>query len=102
MAGDFKAAGISLAAIGPEPLVELAKAHELCAGEEKRFPFPLYSDLSTNAFKAYRSYDDFEDLPLHGTFLIDGERRLRWMDVGPEPFQKPDFLLKEAKRLLGM
>ena len=102
MASDFEAAGISLAAIGPEPLVELAKAHELCAGDEKRFPFPLYSDLSTNAFKAYRSYDDFEDLPLHGTFLIDGERRLRWMDVGPEPFQKPDFLLKEAKRLLEM
>jgi peroxiredoxin len=102
MAGDFKSAGISLAAIGPEPLVELAKAHELCAGDEKHFPFPLYSDLSTKAFKAYRSYDDFEDLPLHGTFLIDTEGRLRWMDVGPEPFQKPDFLLKEAKRLLGM
>jgi peroxiredoxin len=102
MAGEFKSAGISLAAIGPEPLVELAKAHDLCAGEEKHFPFPLYSDFATTAFKNYRSYDDFEDLPLHGTFLIDTEGRLRWMDVGSEPFQKADFLLKEAKRLLGM
>ncbi len=102
VADKFKSAGIKLAAIGPEPLVELAKAHAFCDTPEKHFPFPLYSDPTSAAFKDYRSYDDFEGLPLHGTFLIDTEGRLRWMDVGSEPFQKADFLLKEAKRLLGM
>ena len=41
-------------------------------------------------------------MTLHGTFLIDPSGKLRWMDVGPEPFQDPKFLLEEAKRLLEM
>ena len=52
------------------------------------------------AFKAYRAYDDFEDMPLHGTFLIDGEGLIRWHDISYEPFLEPDFLLDEAKRIL--
>jgi len=99
---DFEQAGIELIAIGPESLTELAKAHELCSSGEKRFPFPLHSDLESASFKDYRAYDDFEGLPLHGIFLIDGKAKLRWMDVGPEPFQGIEFLLREAKRLLAM
>ena len=99
---DFEAAGIELAAISSEPLLELAKAHDLCAGEEKQFPFPLLADPTGAAFHAYRAHDDFEGIDMHGTFLIDGEGKLRWMDVGPEPFQDPEFLLEEAGRLLGM
>ena len=102
VASDFESAGIELVAIGPEPLAELAKAHDLCASDEKRFPFPLFSDLESGSFKDYRAYDDFEDMPLHGVFLIDGKGRMRWMDVGPEPFQDIPFLLRESKRLLSM
>ena len=76
----------------------------VAGGDENRRqrPFPLYSDPSGAAFGDYRSWDDFENLPLHGTFLIDGAGKLRWMDVGPEPFQEAGFLLEEAKRLLEM
>ena len=65
------------------------------------FPFPLVSDAELNVFKRYRCYDDFEKQPLHGTFLIDGAGRIRWQDISYEPFMDPDFVLKEAKRLLG-
>lgn len=33
--------------------------------------------------------------------LIDGEGRVRWGDIGHEPFMDVDFLLKECRRLLG-
>ena len=102
LASNFKESGIELVAVGPEPLAELAKAHDFCSSGEKRFPFPLFSDLESGSFKDYRAYDDFEDMPLHGIFLIDQKGRLRWMDAGPEPFQDISFLLRESKRLLSM
>ena len=53
-------------------------------------------------FKRYRAYDDFEDMPLHGTFLVDGDGRVRWQDVSYEPFMEWEFLLEESQRLLGL
>ena len=53
-------------------------------------------------FREWRSYDDFEDMPLHGTFLVDAEGLLRWSDISYEPFAEPEFLLKEAQRLLAV
>jgi|GEM_PF-2698281 len=40
---------------------------------------------------AFRAYDDFEDQPLHGTFLIDGQSRIRWSNISYQPFDKPGF-----------
>jgi hypothetical protein len=59
------------------------------------------SDAKLDVFKKYAAYDDFEKLPLHGTFLVDGRGRVRWQDVAAEPFNDPAFLLAEAKRLLA-
>ncbi len=66
------------------------------------FPFPLLSDAGLETFKAYRAFDDFENQPLHGTFLIDRDGLVRWQDISYEPFTDPDFLLKESKRLLEL
>jgi hypothetical protein len=38
------------------------------AKQAKDFPFPLVSDKSLTTFKAYRAYDDFEKMALHGNF----------------------------------
>ena len=59
----------------------------------------MYSKLEI--FKKYRCFDDFEKLTMHGTFLIDGDGMVRWQDISYEPFMNPDFVLKEARRLLN-
>jgi peroxiredoxin/tetratricopeptide (TPR) repeat protein len=94
-ARDFAAAGIELIAIGTDSPDTLKGADA-----DGKFPFTILSDRERTAFRAYRAFDDFEKMPLHGTVLIDASGRVRWMDVGPEPFTEPAFLLKEAQRLL--
>ncbi len=66
------------------------------------FPFPIVSDATLETFKSYRAYDDFENTPLHGSFLVDGRGLVRWQDISFEPFSDVDFLLHEAKRLLAL
>jgi len=66
------------------------------------FPFQLYSDEKQDAFRAFRAYDDFEDQPLHGVFVVDARGFIRWQHISFDPFMKPAFLLDEAKRLLAL
>ena len=40
-----------------------------------KFPMPMLADPKLDLFRLYRAYDDFEDVPLHGTFLIDAQGR---------------------------
>ena len=66
------------------------------------FPYPIVSNEKLDVFKAYRAYDDFEKMPLHGTFLVDGNGLVRWQDISYEPFTETKFLLDEARRLLKL
>lgn len=98
----FDEAGIDLIAVStdtPEGLKETLAGED---GKQSPFPFPLYSDSGLAAFKAFRAYDDFEEMPLHGTYLIDGGGRIRWLEISYQPFMKPDWLLEECKRLLAL
>jgi peroxiredoxin len=97
---DFAAAGISLAAISSDSLDSLRAAKEKLAPKET-ISFPLAADPELAVFKAYRAYDDFENMPLHATYLIDEQGLVRWHDVSYEPFLDVKFLLEESKRLLG-
>ena len=64
---------------------------------------PTSLPRSTRAsFRAWRCFDDFEGMPLHGTFLIDGDGKVRWQDVSFEPFTQLDWLLGESRRLLAL
>ena len=101
IAKDFQAQGISIVAVSTDSVDGLHKTVEK-AKQESGFPFPIVSDQSLETFKAYRAYDDFEQMPLHGTFLIDGEGKVRWQDIGFEPFSDLKFLLDESRRLLGL
>ena len=65
------------------------------------FPFLMVSDPELKAFQSYRAYDTFEQIALHGTFLVDREGFCRWHDISFEPFMDLDFLLAESKRLLS-
>ena len=55
-----------------------------------------------DVFKSFRCFDDFEGQPLHGTILVDGKGRIRWQDIGYEPFMDVGFLHEEATRLLAL
>jgi hypothetical protein len=68
----------------------------------QRISFPIVSDHAFDAFHAFRSFDDFENIPLHGTFLIDSNGLVRWQNISYQPFKDVNWLLEESKRLLGI
>ena len=96
---EFEQAGISLIAISTDSPDDLKKSHERYK-KDGVFPFPLVSDAGLVAFQQYQAFDDFEKVPLHGTFLIDGDGKIRWHDIGADPFMDANFVLKESRRLL--
>ena len=97
----YTAAGIEVVAVGDEAVsIAAAAVAELPA--ERRFPFPLLADPTRASFRQWRCFDDFEGMPLHGTFLVDGDGRVRWQDIGAEPFADVKWLLAESQRLLAL
>jgi hypothetical protein len=62
-------------------------------------PFRLLSDVSLETARRYKSYDDFEEMALHSTILIDKRGRVHWGRTGGDPFTDFDFLTKEIQRL---
>ncbi len=68
----------------------------LCEG--KPYPFPLLSDPQLTARHAYKTFDDFENLELHGTYFIDKTSRVRWFTTGSTPFTDLNFLKREVER----
>lgn len=97
---EFAEQGIDLVAIStdsPENLKQALKPYQ----EKGGFPFPLLSDAKLEVFKAYRLLD-FDDQPMHGTFLIDATGRIRRRNISDEPFNDPAFLLKDGKQLVSV
>ena len=99
MTDAFRDAGIEVVAIGTDTVADLAASQEGDKPDEA-YRFPILADPELDVFRAYRCHDDFEGMPLHGTFLIDGAGQIRWQDIGYEPFMDLGFLLGEAQRLL--
>ncbi|MFT5469854.1 MAG: peroxiredoxin [Verrucomicrobiales bacterium] len=103
----FAEAGIEILAVSTDTVEGLKLTYWLNSDEEDKekaenpFPFPLLSDSDLKAFRDFRAYDDFEEMALHGTFLIDQVGRIRWQNISFEPFMKPEFMLEESVRLLS-
>jgi peroxiredoxin/tetratricopeptide (TPR) repeat protein len=102
----FADPGLKVVAISTDPVsdtIVTLKTWQKDAGDSgAQLPLILLSDSAKDVFKAYRCFDDFENLPLHGTFLIDAAGLVRWQDIGPEPFMDVDFLVAESRRLLSL
>ena len=96
----FDALDIPVIAISTEDKDTLRDSLKVLEKGEK-FTIPLASDSTLTHFKQFGVHDDFEKMPLHGTFLIDPAGKVRWRDVSFQPFTNPQFVLEEAKRLLS-
>lgn len=99
-AAQFQQAGIQLMAISSEDVETLQQG--LAAYDSEPLHIPIHADPQLTAFKAYRCFDDFEQQPLHGTFLLDPRGRVLWQDIGYEPFLDVDFIFQESQRLLRL
>jgi peroxiredoxin/tetratricopeptide (TPR) repeat protein len=95
----YTKAGIPIVAISTDAASYLSKTSEQ-ASLPTGFPFPIVANPDLSQFKAYGAFDDFENQPLHGIFLLDGDQRIRWQDISFRPFDQPEWLLEEARRLL--
>lgn len=94
---EFARAGIELVGISIEAEDTLKAGVQ---NYDPPFPFPLLANSNLEVFKAYHVYDDFQRKAMHGTFVIDGQGRIRWHDIRHEPFMDVQFVLDEARRLL--
>jgi peroxiredoxin/tetratricopeptide (TPR) repeat protein len=93
----FKAMGVDIVAIGTD---DQATAQGLKSNTDGiKFPMPLLIDSGLRTFKAYRAYDDFEDQPLHGTFLIDSQGGVRFQNISYTPLMDVAFVKQEAERV---
>jgi peroxiredoxin/tetratricopeptide (TPR) repeat protein len=61
----------------------------------------LLSDREHANARRFTSYDDFEDIELHSTILIDSQGRVHWKRTGGDPFMDMNFLLQTLKRMNG-
>jgi len=92
-AGEFDRRGAVLLAVSGDAPEKNAGSEQLAG-----LPLRLLSDQGHDNARRFQAYDDFEDLELHATILIDGEGCVRWARVGGEPFTDVDFLLRELDR----
>jgi peroxiredoxin len=95
----FSEAGLTVIAVSVDPQSTVKK--HLDEYKPGPFPFLMLADDQEKVFQSFRTYDTFEHIPLHGTFLIDGQGFVRWHDVSFEPFMDVGFVLGESKRLLS-
>jgi peroxiredoxin len=63
------------------------------------FGVTLLSDNGHENARRFASFDDFEEIELHSTILIDTDGRIRWKRTGGDPFMNIDFLLREIARI---
>lgn len=82
---------LAVSSASPEKNKESQKLGSLCAR--------LLSDTDHANARRFTSFDDFEDMELHSTILIDSNGRVHWKRTGGDPFTDMEFLLKEVKRM---
>jgi peroxiredoxin len=82
---------LGVSSVSPEKNRESAKLGKLS--------MRLLSDHNHENARRFASYDDFEELELHSTILIDANGRVHWKRTGGKPFADVEFLLQSVKRM---
>jgi len=82
-------------AVSSTPSEKNAKATK----EFGELPVRLLSDSNHANARRFHSYDDFEDMEVHSTMLIDRKGRLYWANFGGDPFKDMAFLTNQVERM---
>ena len=72
---------------------------EVNAKSQEGFAWRLLSDPTLANTKRFKSYDDFEAMPIHSTLLIDRQGRIHWGRHGGDPFDDVKFLQAQLRRM---
>jgi peroxiredoxin/tetratricopeptide (TPR) repeat protein len=59
----------------------------------------LLSDDQFTSARVFKSYDDFEEMPIHSTVLIDKEGLVHWARHGAGPFTDYEFIATQLQRM---
>jgi peroxiredoxin len=59
----------------------------------------ILSDKNFENARRFKSYDDFEEMELHSTILIDKKGRVHWARNGGAPFEDIPFLIRQVERM---
>jgi peroxiredoxin len=92
----IRATGAEILAISTD---DLETTRALKDNGEVPFAMPLIADHGLGHFRNYRAMDDFEAMPLHGTYLIDADGFVRYQDISWQPFTDVDFVVSELSRM---
>jgi FtsP/CotA-like multicopper oxidase with cupredoxin domain/peroxiredoxin len=89
--------GARLLAISTETREQLAESF-VDYPKLAKLPFIVLADGDQ---KTFRRYNCFAQDPMHGTFVINAERIVRFSAVGESPFTDVDRILGEVSRIAG-
>jgi peroxiredoxin len=93
----LKKMNVEVIAVGTDDAASTKALKENAAGV--KFPMPLLADPGLEHFKRFGVFDDFENQPLHGCFLIDAPGGVRYQRISYEPFLDVEFVKSESARV---
>jgi peroxiredoxin len=93
----FSALGVKLVAVSSTSSLGLPEAR-MFGTNQQPFPSLLLADAAHQTFKRY-GCTDASEAPLHGTFVLDGDGKIRWKEIGMEPYMDVEKVLAEVARL---
>lgn len=74
-----------------------ADQNKTLLGDEAYQGIRFLSDMDHANAKRFLAFDDFEEMELHATLVIDAQGKMRWSRVGGEPFEDMGFLVKSIE-----
>ncbi len=92
------AVGVKLVAVTSTTREDL-RAAQRGLPKGNKLPFLLLADPEHVVFKRYGCLGEEDQVPLHGTFVVDSWGKIRWRDVGDEPYLNVVRVLEEATRV---
>jgi len=92
---DWKGLDTDVFAVSPNA----AAANKALLADGSYSGIRFLSDPARANAKRFLAYDDFEEMEIHATILIDKQGKVRWSRLGGAPFADLDFLKKELERM---